>query len=150
MKSDWFKNKTKFVVGRGFTANAVHTVIVDNDTILENTGPMDAVECRGIADGSAAFDYVYQGERSFVIDGSVVDDDDVSDLPWHERFLTLKRGLDWGGFAVLSRPIIVTSRDEMRKAISVYELLPSSNGATVFDYNATYPVERNHIPPEAL
>lgn len=159
MKSDWFKNKTKYVVSRRF--NGDRHVIIHSDGEIAIRPSID--------DESIDTDLIRRQIRAcsdddFVVTGYVCHDTwpiiyvtdisyhngDVRDEPWHERYMRLRKEFDWNDYIRLSRPIVVTNRDEMQTSFEIMDMLPTSDGAIVFDYEGTYPLDKREVPPNHI
>lgn len=149
MRQDWFKNKTKYAVSRLFDADQCF-IIKEGDTIdlrPDTDTPADRV--RKISDEDFVIECRVTDDRVYVVDITYYNGD-VRDKEWNRRHLILRKNFDWNETVRLSHPIVVTSQDEMETSFDIMDMLPSSRGAVVIDYEDDYPSERHMIPSEEM
>lgn len=144
-EGEYFKWKTKYVVDRKPVGDHVVVRQEDGDITVDSDADVDSRLFSRLSEQDFTLEgWVVSGRfyatDVFCLSGSVRDD------PWHERFSTLRNEFSWTPTVKPTRPLVVTTREEMDMAFDIYTHVPDSEGVFVWEYEDTYPVERKYIP----
>lgn len=145
-----FKKQEKYVVERRIPGEKAFFWKKDGESFFE---PSNDVDTR-VASVIEEKDFLLQGrvadDSFYVSDVLYFDGVDLSEKEWPERFKILKNEFRWNSAVKLNRPLVVTSREEMRHAFELFEMLSPSDGMLIRDYNSLYDDERVWVSSEVV
>jgi len=145
-----FKKKTKYVLERKVKGDKAHFWKVDGESYFEPEVDVDTRVASVIEDKDFLLEGFVVDECFYVTDVLSYDGEDLTDEQWTERYKVLKNEFRWNSAVKLNRPLVVTTREEMKEAVELFDMLDYSEGVVIREYGSTYEDEKIHVSSEVV